>query len=277
MVTIPKIRIKLHGRPGWHIEDTAITLKVFGPQYDIHGGANELIFPHHTNEIAQAEAATGVKPFVKYWLHSGVLNIRGEKMSKSLKNFITIREALENHSPETLRLWIASTHYRKPINYNENDLGVAKKKVERIQSTLEKIEENLKKTGKKNALLDKLAKLKEKFIGAMEDDLNTPLALTRFFEIISLVNKQIDSGKFSASDLKLAEKIIRELGVSFQIIPPPRKKELPKEVLDLIKKREVARKIGDFVKSDEIRNEIREKFGIILEDTKEGIKWKFVE
>ena len=266
-----------NGRPGWHIEDTAITVAIFGPQYDIHGGANELIFPHHTNEIAQAEAATGVNPFVRYWLHSGVLNIRGEKMSKSLKNFITVREALEKHSPETLRLWIASTHYRKPIDYNDNDLEVAKKKVEKIQSTLEKIKENLKRAGKKNTLSNKLTKLKKEFLRAVEDDLNTPLTLTRFFEIISIVNKQIDSGEFSASDLKLAEKTIRELGDLFQIIPSPKRKELPKGALELIKKREATRKIGDFGRADEIRNELKEKFGIVLEDTKDGVKWKFVD
>ncbi len=264
------------GRPGWHIEDTAITVTIFGPQYDLHGGANELIFPHHTNEIAQAEAATGVKPFVRYWLHSGVLNIRGEKMSKSLKNFITIREVIEKHSSETLRLWIASTHYRKPIDYNDNDLEVAKKKVEKISSTLEKIRENLKKSGKKNSLSNKLTKLKKEFLKAMEDDLNTPLALTKFFQIISLANKQIDSGKFSTSDLKLAEKTIMELGNLFQVISPPKKKELPKDALDLIKKREAARKIGDFARADLIRDELKEKFGIILEDTKEGIKWRFI-
>lgn len=265
------------GRPGWHIEDTAVTVTIFGPQYDVHGGANELIFPHHTNEIAQAEAATGVKPFVKYWLHSGVLNIRGEKMSKSLKNFITIREALDKHSLETLRLWIASTHYRKPIDYNDSDLEVAKKKVERIKSALEKIKDNLKKGSRRNVFSNKLERLRKEFLKAMEDDLNTPLTLTKFFEIVSLVNKQIDSGKFSANDLKLAEKNIRELGDLFQIIPPPKRKELPKEALKLIKKREAARKISDFTRADEIRNELKEKFGIILEDTKEGVKWRFVE
>ncbi len=262
------------GYPGWHIEDTAIALKYFGSQYDIHGGAIELAFPHHEAEIAQAEATTGVRPYVKYWVHSGILNIKGRKMSKSLKNFITIREAIEKHSSDTLRLWIASTHYRKPIDYNDYDLEVAKKKIERIESTLEKIKESLKKAGKKNVFSNKLTQLKKEFLKAMEDDLNTPLALTKFFEMMSLVNKQIDNGRFSANDLKLAEKTIRELGDLFQIIPELKKKALPREALELIKKREASRKIGDFTKADEIRNELKEKFGLILEDTKEGVKWK---
>lgn len=265
------------GRPGWHIEDTAITVTIFGPQYDIHGGANELIFPHHTNEIAQAEAATGVKPFVKYWLHCGVLKIRGEKMSKSLRNFVTIRDALESYSPETLRLWIASTHYRKPIDYNENDLAVAKRKVEKIRMTLERIKGNLNKGGKRDVLSKNVLQLKKEFLKAMDDDMNTPLALMKYFEIISLVNRQIDDGKFSANDLRMAQQTITELGYPFQIIQPEKRKELPKEVMELIRKRESARKLGDFGVADKIRNEIRERFGIIIEDGKDGIIWRFAE
>jgi len=273
---MPKIKIKFRGRPGWHIEDTAIAVKYFGPQYDIHGGAIELAFPHHEAEIAQAESGTGVKPYVKYWVHTGLLTINKQKMAKSIGNVVKISDALEEFSPETLRLWIASTHYRKPLDYNKQDLEVAKKKVERIELTLEKIKENLKKAGKKNIFSNKSTRLKKEFLKAMEDDLNTPLALTKFFEVMSLVNRQIDSSKFSTNDLKLAEKIIRDLGDLFQIIPEPKKKELPREALELIKKREAARKIGDFAKADEMRNEIKEKYGIILEDTKRGVKWKFV-
>ncbi|MBI2034864.1 MAG: cysteine--tRNA ligase [Candidatus Levybacteria bacterium] len=265
------------GYPGWHIEDTSIALKYFSSQYDIHGGAIELAFPHHEAEIAQAETTTLVKPYVKYWVHTGLLTINKQKMAKSLGNFIRVIDALEKHAPETLRLWIASTHYRKPLDYNEKDLKVAKKKVEKIRTTLESIKENQKKGDKRNNFSNRLMKLRKEFLKAMEDDLNTPLASTKFLEMISLVNKQIDRNKFSAGDLKLAEKTIREFGDLFQIISLPEKKELPKEALDIIKKREAARKIGNFTKADEIRNELKEKFGIILEDTKEGVKWKFVE
>ncbi len=263
------------GRPGWHIEDTAITLKIFGSQYDIHGGANELIFPHHTNEIAQAEAATGKKPFVKYWMHCGVLKIRGEKMSKSLKNFVTIREALGKYTPEVLRMWIVSTHYRKPIDYNELDLENAKKKVDKIKTTLERIKENYERGSRKDFLIKSIQKLQKEFVDAMSDDINAPLALSKYFEIATLVNKQIDKNQFSKKDLKFAEKALTELGNLFQIISSEKQKELPKEALDMIKKRETARKLGDFTRADELRNEINQRFGVIIEDTKDGIKWKF--
>jgi cysteinyl-tRNA synthetase len=263
------------GYPGWHIEDTAIAIKYFGPQYDIHGGAIELAFPHHEAEIAQAEATTGIKPYVKYWVHSGLLTINKEKMAKSKGNFIRLTDALDKWGVETLRLWIASSLYRKPLDYNERDLLAAKKKFERISNTLQKIDENLNKSKSRKAVFDKnILKLKKEFLQAMEDDINTPLALTKFFEIISIVNKQIDEEKFSRKDLELAENIINELGQFFQIIPEKKKEELPREVVDLIRKRESARKIGDFKAADEIRNKIKDEFGIVLEDTKQGIRWK---
>ncbi len=265
------------GYPGWHIEDTAIALKYFGSRYDIHGGAIELAFPHHEAEIAQAEATTGIKPYVKYWVHSGLLTINKQKMAKSLGNFIRVLDALDKHSPETLRLWIASTHYRKPLDYNEKDLEVAKKKVEKIKITLEKIKESYSKSGGKNLIANKINKLKKEFLDVMNDDMNTPFALTKYFEIITLVNKQIDKNKFSKSDLKTAEETLKEFGKLFQIIAIEKKKELPKEALELIKKREAARKIGDFAHADEIRNELKEKFGVILEDTRDGIRWKFLK
>jgi len=277
VIKIPKIRIKIKGRPGWHIEDTAIALKYFGSQYDIHGGAIELAFPHHEAEIAQAEATTSIKPYVKYWVHSGLLTITKQKMAKSLGNFVRVFDALEKYSPETLRLWIASTHYRKPLDYNENDLQVAKKKVEKIRTTLERINESYSKAGRKNFLANKIKKVRKEFLNAMNDDTNTPSALTKYFELVTLVNKQIDKNQFSKADLKFAKETLKEFGDLFQITPSLKKKELSKEAWDLVKKREAARKIGDFARADEIRNELKEKFGIILEDTKEGINWKFVE
>lgn len=263
-----------HGFPGWHIEDTAIAIKYFGPQYDIHGGAIELVFPHHEAEIAQAEGTTGIKPYVKYWIHTGLLTINKEKMSKSLGNVVRVTDALEKYSPQTLRLWIASTHYRKPLDYNDRDLEVAKKKVEKIVSTLEKIKDNINKAKEIEPLfLEKIKELKDRFFDAMLDDLNTPLALTHFFEIISLVNKQIDENKFSKKDLENAEKTIKELGEFFQIIPEPKKEKLPKEVEELIKKREDARKKKDWKTADGIRNKIRE-LGYAIEDTEKGVRWK---
>ncbi|MBI2545329.1 MAG: cysteine--tRNA ligase, partial [Candidatus Aenigmarchaeota archaeon] len=263
------------GYPGWHIEDTAIAVKYFGPQYDLHGGGLELAFPHHEAEIAQAETATGKKPFVKYWVHTGTLTINKQKMAKSIGNVVAISDVLDKWSPETLRLWIASTHYRKPLDYNENDLSVASKKVERIRATLEKIREA--KPGKKSLLSNKILKLKKDFLKAMEDDMNTPLALTKYFEIISLVNKNIDQDKISKSDLKLAEKTIYELGEFFQIVPEIKKKEIAKEAMDLIKKRNAARIVGNFEVADQLRKELKDKYGIIIEDTPDGVKWKFTD
>lgn len=263
------------GFPGWHIEDTAIAIKYFGPQYDIHGGAIELAFPHHEAEIAQAEGTTGIKPYVKYWVHTGLLTINGVKMSKSLGNIIPVIDALKKYDAETLRLWIASTYYRKPLDYNERDLEVAKKKVERIRSTLERIDENLERIKEGKAIFTKqVEELRKQFLDAMEDDLNTPLALNYFFKILSLVNKQIDEKKFSKVDLEYAKNVIHELGEFFQIIPEIKKEELPKEAKELIEKREEARKKRDYKTADEIRKRLREEFSIILEDTKEGIKWR---
>jgi cysteinyl-tRNA synthetase len=262
------------GRPGWHIEDTAMTVAIFGPQYDIHGGANELIFPHHTNEIAQAEAATGNKPFVKYWMHSGVLKIGGEKMSKSLKNFITVRESLKRHSPETVRMWISSAHYRKPIDYDEKDIEQAKTKVEKLRETLARIDEAAAKGKSDGKMHKKIVLLHEKFHHAMEDDFNTPLALSQLFEALSVINAHIDSGEFSKKEIQDSRELVVEMADIFQIIPPKRKEKIPKEAEKLIEEREEARKRGDYEKSDFIRKRLEDEFGIVLEDTKSGVKWK---
>jgi cysteinyl-tRNA synthetase len=265
------------GYPGWHIEDTAIAMKYFGSQYDIHGGAIELAFPHHEAEIAQAEATTGVKPYVKYWVHTGLLTINKIKMSKSLGNFIRLVDALDKDDPETLRLWMASTHYRKPLDYNDKDLEMAKKKVEKIVTTLEKIKDNLNKAKNvKPVFVQKIEKLRKKFFEAMNDDMNTSLALTNFFNIISLVNKRIEKKKFSKRDLTYAKRVINELGEFFQIVPEIKKQKLPSGIKKLINEREKARKRKDWRKADDIRNKL-EKIGILLEDTPHGIKWKFKE
>jgi cysteinyl-tRNA synthetase len=267
------------GRPGWHIEDTAMTVTIFGPQYDIHGGATELMFPHHTNEIAQAEAATGKKPFVRYWLHSGVLKIKGKKMSKSLRNFITIRETLKRHDAEVLRLFFASTHYRKPIDYDEKPITQAKQKLDTFYNTLETImkRSKTKMMSKKETEFKKIiSEIKDKFTDAMNDDLNTPLALTYIFELSRKINKLIDEEKEISKEL--ANDVInsfRELGGIFGILEKEIKvkEELPKEIMDLIIKREGYRKRGEFELADKVRRELRKK-GILIEDTPTGPRWK---
>ncbi len=262
------------GYPGWHIEDTAIAMKYFGPQYDIHGGAIELAFPHHEAEIAQAEATTGIKPYVRYWVHAGLLTIDGQRMGRSMGNMVTVIDALRKHSPETLRMWIASTHYRKPLDYNEKDIDVAKAKVERIISIIQRIDQSKKRAGQGKAFFSgKIRVLRRKFYDAMMNDINAPLAITQFFQLISLTNKQIDEGKFSKRDLQSAETTVRELGEFFQIIPEILEEEAPYEVMRLVEEREEARKKKDWARADTIRRSIKE-LGYVVEDGVEGPRVK---
>ncbi|MEM5802314.1 MAG: cysteine--tRNA ligase [Candidatus Aenigmatarchaeota archaeon] len=272
-------KVLLKGRPGWHIEDTAITITLFGPQYDLHGGATELIFPHHTNEIAQAEAATGKKPFVKYWLHSGILTIKGEKMSKSLKNFITIREILEKYDAEVLRMYYASTHYRKPLNYDESHLVLAKERLEKLYNTLRNLLEKTAKdeiTAKEKNFMRKIEKYKKKFEAAMDDDFNTPKALSILFAFCKDINKFLEKNKTISYKLKLKlASTLRELGGIFGILQKEIGEEkIPEEAMKLIEERERLRKKGDYAAADAVRERLRREFGIVLEDTPEGVKWK---
>jgi len=262
------------GYPGWHIEDTAIAMKYFGTQYEIHGGAIELAFPHHEAEIAQAETITGAKPYVKYWVHAGLLTINGQRMGRSMGNMVTIMDALNKYSHETIRMWIASTHYRKPLDYKERDLDVAKAKVERIASTLQRIEDHIDKAKRPEAILSpQIETLKQQFFTAMQNDMNTPLALTHLFKIISVTNKQIDTGAFARSDLQKAEEAIRELGEFFQLVPELHYEKVPEEVLELVKEREETRKQKKWMRADTLRQEIK-RLGYIVEDTPEGPRLK---
>jgi cysteinyl-tRNA synthetase len=264
------------GRPGWHIEDTAMTVTIFGPQYDLHGGGSDLIFPHHTNEIAQAEAATGKKPFVKYWLHAGTLNIKGAKMSKSLKNFVTIREILSRYDPEVLRLYYASTHYRKPIDFDEKDLERPKAELEYLYNTLRNTKHAASSKGKTSKEVEMLlAETKKKFADAMNNDFNTPLAFTHLYALARQINKTVSKQRISQ---ELAERIIktfRELGGIFGILEKEviTEEKLPEEVEKLIQQREEARKKKDWETADKLREKIK-KLGYLLEDTPEGVRWR---
>jgi len=266
------------GYPGWHIEDTAIAMKYFGPQYDIHGGAIELSFPHHEAEIAQAEGTTGTKPYVRHWVHTGLLTINAEPMSKSRGNYIKLSDALEEHSSEALRLWMASANYRKPLDYSKKDIEDAKKNVEKISNVLELIEEKSAKPPKKKpAFVKDIQRLEKQFMEHMEDDINTPHALATFWQLISLVNKQIDENDYSKEDLETAKETIVKLGDFFQIIPEKKEEIDEKTVGDLmiflIELRQKFRDEKDYETSDEIRRKLRE-LGITFEDTAEGVKWR---
>lgn len=252
------------GRPGWHIECSAMSIKYLGESFDIHGGGNDLIFPHHENEIAQSEAATG-KKFCNYWMHNGMVTVKKEKMSKSLKNFITIKEALEKNDTETLRLALLSTKYEEPAEVSSEVLETAKNNVNKMNSTLQKLESFSSKSDKKN---EEVEKLSSDFENAMNDDFNIPEALKSLYEIKNLGEKAISEGDKNLA-FNVSEKM-KEFGEVLGII---KKKTKPsKEVLTLIKEREEARKQNDFKKSDELRNKLLEK-GFVVEDTSFGSVW----
>ncbi len=258
------------GRPGWHIEDTAITETEFGQQYDLHGGGLDLIFPHHEAEIAQIEAISGKKPFVKYWMHTGFVNIDKVKMSKSLKNFISIRDALKKWSPEAIRFFMISTHYRSPINFTEQSMNQAQENIDKITNFMEKLNFSMKGTNNesKKEFIQKIDDYKQKFIESMDDDFNTSAAMAEFMAIIKETHKYIDSGKYSRKNLEKVKTILEEIDNVFGIIPKI-KVEIPKEVQTLTEQREQARKNKDWETADKLRVQINKK-GYEIQDSEKG-------
>jgi cysteinyl-tRNA synthetase len=268
-----------YGRPGWHIEDTAITEKYFGSQYDIHGGARDLIFPHHEAEIAQMEAISRKKPMVRYWLHSGFLTVRGQKMAKSLGNFITIRDFLKKNYPRLLRFLVLKNQYRSPIDYNEKLVSQTKRELERIDEFLAKLHA-LSKKQKKSPI--RKIRDREFFVGqansfekAMEDDFNTPKAVAAIFKLINRGNLLMEKNLLSRNQAREILDFLRKVDKIFNFIfwTPLTLRPIPKEVLKLVKKREKYRKIGQWKSADEIRKKIKQ-MGYRIEDTKEGPKIK---
>jgi cysteinyl-tRNA synthetase len=266
------------GRPGWHIEDTAITITHFGAQYDLHGGGSDLIFPHHDCEIAQAECATGKKPFVKYWLHTGMLTIDREKMSKSLGNFFTIREVLEHYSSEVIRFFLLNAHYRSPLDYCDKSLDETKESLARIKNTIEELKMRLEKAleGKEAKEISKIAeRAKDKFFSAMDDDFNTREAIATIFEFTKEVNEFLKQTLTKNSILKILN-VYREVNEILGVFKEE-KKIVETEILVklIIKLRDEARARKDWKTSDKIREELA-KLGVIIEDTAEGAKVKFL-
>ncbi|MBI5680194.1 MAG: cysteine--tRNA ligase [Methanobacterium sp.] len=261
------------GRPGWHIEDTAITETYFGGQFDIHGGGLDLIFPHHEAEIAQMESATGKKPMVKYWLHTGFLNVSGEKMSKSLGNFITIKELLEEYDPQVFRFFVLSTHYRSPIDFSDESLQQSQNSLKRIHKLMETIDGILKADIAENHEADEkyfkiLENTKEEFLDAMDNDFNTPIALSVLFNFIRDINKGINEGKIPKNMFKEIKELFNEfgdiLGLNFSV--ESRNNDLTEELLNiLIDVRKKLRENKNYELADEIRSMLRDA-GIHLED-----------
>jgi cysteinyl-tRNA synthetase len=254
-----------NGRPGWHIEDTAITEYFFGPQYDLHGGAVDLKFPHHEAEIAQQESASGKKPLVKTWMHTGFLLVNGQKMSKSLENFVTIENFLKNHSSNTFRFIVLSHHYHSPVDYTEEVAKQAEKTLSSIQQFIFKL--SAVKNKNKTIDIDVLIKDSEKrFVESMNDDFNTPKALSFIFELINKIEKQV--WEISSKNAGLIEKFIRNkfeiFGIRFE-----KSTRIPLKIRWLLKKREALKNNQQFIQSDALRKDIKE-LGYIVEDTKQG-------
>jgi len=257
------------GRPGWHIEDTAITEKIFGPQYDIHGGAIELIFPHHEAEVAQMEAVSGKSPMVKYWMHIGFLTINGQKMSKSLGNFITISDFIRRCPGNYLRFYFAKNLWSSPMDYSESAMIEVKSAVGKIEEFLRKIR-TVKVTKQSKDAGNKIKNLKENFYAQLADNFNTPKAFAVMFEFISATSSLLEGNLISKKQAKEIYEFFQEINLIFGIINFKEvTKTIPAEIKKLVKERELARKNKDWQKSDEIRLQIANQ-GFIVEDTSNG-------
>ena len=262
------------GRPGWHIEDTAIAEKYFGFQYDIHGGARELIFPHHEAEIAQMEGISGKKPMVKYWVHTGILKIKGKKMAKSLGNFITIRDFLKKYSPEVLRFIVFSSHYRSPLDYSEKIARESKANLKKLEEFLNRLKEIKGTSVKSNKKMIK--NFEKKFLQALEDDFNTPKAKGLMFDFIARINKKIDKKQISHSDAKETYNFFKKINEIFLFLDfkkIEKKEKIPKEIKKLVELREKYRVQKNWLQADQIRQKLQ-KLGYRIEDTKQGPKIK---
>ena len=265
------------GRPGWHIECSVMSKKYLGEQIDIHAGGEDLIFPHHENEIAQSEAANG-KTFANYWMHNGFLNIDNKKMSKSLGNFFTVREIGEKYDLQVLRFFMLSAHYRSPINFSAELMEASKNGLERIITCAERLKELLNKvsgdalTEEEQENKKNVDELVAKFEAAMDDDFNTADAVSAIFELVKLANSTANEESTRAYAELLAGTIAK-LSDVLGIITERKAEVLDSEVEELIAARQQARKEKNFALADEIRQKLLD-MGIVLEDTREGVKWK---
>lgn len=275
------------GRPGWHIECSAMSLKYLESGFDFHGGGTDLVFPHHENEIAQAEAYCGTQPFVRYWLHTAFITMRGDKMSKSLGNVVTIREACARFTPKVVRFWLLGTHYRNPLSFGEEELTAAGSGLARLETARENWRHLLSTPVREGAgeigpeVVAVVAGCRERFIDAMEDDFNTALALGVLYELVREVNKwalaedfilTAETEKVLREALSLLEELGGLLGIWFHEAPVETGLSA-EEINALVEKRQEARKRKDFKTADEIRDSLKAA-GIILEDTPQGVRWR---
>lgn len=266
-----------NGRPGWHIECSVMSKKYLGEEIDIHAGGEDLIFPHHENEIAQSEAANG-KPFAKYWMHNGFLNIDNKKMSKSEGNFFTVRDIGEKYDLQILRFFMFSAHYRSPLNFSGELMDAAKNGYERICTCVSNLNYLIEKIteeswqGTEQADLEEAKEFVAKFDEAMDDDFNTADAISAIFELVKFANTKASEQSSKAFLKALKDEIVMLTDICGLIVEKDAE-ILDTEIEQLIKERQDARKAKNFARADEIRNLLLEQ-GIILEDTREGVKWR---
>lgn len=265
------------GRPGWHIECSEMAKKYLGEEIDIHAGGEDLIFPHHENEIAQSECCNG-KSFARYWLHNAFLNIDNRKMSKSLGNFFTVREISEKYDLQVLRFFMLNAHYRSPLNFSAEIMESAKNSLERILTAADRLKELADKAegtglnGREKELLEQIKEYRNKFEAAMDDDLNTADAIAAVFELVKFANTECGEEN-SKEYLQTVREEIVSLCDILGLKAERREEVLDEEIEALIEKRQEARKARNFKLADEIRDQLLAQ-GIILEDTREGVKWK---
>ena len=266
------------GRPGWHIECSVMSKKYLGEEIDIHAGGEDLIFPHHENEITQSECCNG-KIFARYWMHNGFLNIDNRKMSKSLGNFRTVREIAKQYDLQVLRFFMLSAHYRSPLNFSADLMESSKNALERIVDAAGRLRDRKEAdkspmTENEQSLLAEAESFRKKFEEAMDDDFNTADALAAVFELVKFANTNVteeSTGAFAGAVLDIMVTLCDVLG----LVVLKKEEVLDKDVEELIQERQAARKAKDFAKADEIRSRLLE-MGIELKDTREGVKWKRV-
>ena len=265
------------GRPGWHIECSVMSKKYLGDEIDIHAGGEDLIFPHHENEIAQSEACNG-KIFARYWMHNAFLNIDNKKMSKSLGNFFTVRDISEKYDLQVLRFFMLSAHYRSPLNFSAELMEAAKNGLERILTCAQNLQYRLEHaanshmTEEEGILYEQALNYVNRFDEAMDDDFNTADAISVIFELVKFINSNTGEESSKAYLQNLYEELKMLTDICGLLIEP-KQELLDADIEKLIQERQDARKQKNFARADEIRNELLEK-GIVLEDTREGVKWK---
>jgi cysteinyl-tRNA synthetase len=260
----------MRGRPGWHIECSAMSMDILGETFDIHGGGIDLQFPHHEDEIAQSEMATG-KPFANYWMHNGHIRVNEEKMSKSLGNFFTIKDMLAKFNPLVIRYFLISSHYRMPVEFSDDLLEQSRNGLERLHDFMRRLRSYSGYGGQ--SIANKFAHVLQSFDSSMEDDFEISKGLAAIFDFVKELNGFMDSGKLSTSDANAAIAVMNGFDSVLGVLKVEKVGEDSAEIEKLIKERNDARDSKDFARSDEIRDELKAS-GIILEDRTGGTIWK---